>query len=155
MDKNKIPQSRPYVHSACKGVTVVSEDGFIKLADPFSQVIRTLCAGCKEYFPLDEFYWEDTGETIAAARARLRSQAPPLLGWLSTVPGFFTLLILGLVLGVVIGIISGLLLGALAGWIIGVIATLAGLVGAVRAWGAFETKVRVGVFGVEDYRQLK
>jgi len=154
MGKNT-PLSRKYVHSACKGVTVVSDDSFLKLADPFSQAVSTLCVGCKDYFPLDEFRWEDTGETIAATRARLRARAPALLGWLSTVPGSFTLLLLGLVLGILLGIVAGLLMGGLAGWIVGVVASLAGLVGAVRAWGFVEHKVRTGVFGVEDYRQLK
>jgi hypothetical protein len=155
MGQKTIPKSRSYVHSTCKSVTILTEDGFDKLANPFSQAIRTLCAHCKDYFPLEEFYWEDTGETIADARSRLRSQVPGLLGWFGSVPGFFTLVLLGLVLGVTVGIVSGFLLGTLAGWIIGVIATLAGLVCAIRIWGAVESKIRTGIFDVEDYRQLK
>ena len=95
----QIPTQRAYVHRKCGQVTLVSGDAFDRLSNPFAFVARTACAGCQRDVWPGTVVWEDTGESIAAYRRRLRRAAPlslKLCGW---------------------G--TGPLLGAAAGWAVG------------------------------------
>lgn len=65
------PVSRSYVHRRCSGTTKLSGDDYVLLECPFRPVESTICAKCKDYFPLDDFTWADTGEKISAYRNRV------------------------------------------------------------------------------------
>src|SRR5262245_22586912 len=54
------PVSRVYQHT-CGAATRVSGDDYVLLECPFRPVDSTICAGCKNYVPLDSVRWEDTG----------------------------------------------------------------------------------------------
>src|SRR5262249_15239220 len=74
-----------YTHENCGQGTVISGSHFSSLANPFSQVGKTLCASCKEFVDLKTVHWHDTGENVAAYRRRLLRAAPLTLrmfGWL-------------------------------------------------------------------------
>jgi len=72
------PYSRPYTHIACGGATVITDDHFARLCNPFDDVVeRTTCATCGQSDKIDQFKWADTLENIADYRARIRALIPP------------------------------------------------------------------------------
>jgi len=58
------PVRKKYVHEEC-GQTTVMES---KLAESFArdpgQYDKTFCAGCGDYFPLEEFTWKGTDQRV-------------------------------------------------------------------------------------------
>ena len=72
-----VPTSRTYVHDRCGNATVVSGNDFESLANPFAFCSGTMCVACNKAFPLKQFVWADTGETITARRSRLRGATSP------------------------------------------------------------------------------
>jgi hypothetical protein len=80
--------SRPYRHTKCGGVTVVSGDHYVLLECPFRPVNGTFCARCQAFVPLHTVVWEDSGENIAEYRDRLYKSVPfkrrLYLNWLGT-----------------------------------------------------------------------
>jgi hypothetical protein len=70
------PPSRTYVHAKCGKGTDVSEWDYEALCDPFFNALATMCAHCGAAFPLDEFEWADTRETLSVYRVRLLSHVP-------------------------------------------------------------------------------
>jgi hypothetical protein len=68
-----------YYHEACGASTSISPDVAARISgDPFSFIPATLCAGCRRYVGLNTVAWQETGEKLAAYRARLRRQMHPL-----------------------------------------------------------------------------
>jgi hypothetical protein len=108
-----------YCHEGCGGHTKVSRDIVAMIvSDPFRPISSTYCSGCGRFVSLHSVVWDDTGETVAAFRARLRWDMNPLLVLLRVV--------LGPLFGTVLGGIGGVLIaaerpafGALAGCAIG------------------------------------
>ncbi|WP_044300432.1 hypothetical protein [Rhodopirellula sallentina] len=65
---------RTYTHSQCGQATEISGFDFVRLANPyFFTMGSTVCCQCGPV-PLREVAWDDTGETVAAYRRRLRSK---------------------------------------------------------------------------------
>jgi predicted Zn finger-like uncharacterized protein len=113
-----------YTHRKCSGSTSISDD-IVRMitSDPFWFISSTYCCGCQGFVGLGEVKWEETGETLAAYRARLRRSTPAGLIALRFLPGP----VIGAVVGVIIaagaknpagGIIGGLLAGTLVGYFV-------------------------------------
>ena len=63
---------RTYIHSGCGQATTISGFDFHRVANPFFMVMgSTVCVQCGP-IPLSEVRWEDTGETLADYRRRIR-----------------------------------------------------------------------------------
>ena len=74
----QVPSTRSYVHSGgCGGATAIGDWAFPAICDPVRRVTATMCASCKQYRPVSEFQWADTGENIQAYRNRLFHALPP------------------------------------------------------------------------------
>ena len=70
MSDQSIPESRTYRHVQCGNETTVSEESFEVASNPLSTMETTQCAACGAQFPIADFVWADTGETIADYYAR-------------------------------------------------------------------------------------
>jgi predicted nucleic acid-binding Zn ribbon protein len=101
------PTHRSYVHSTCGEVTTVNGDEYLGLCSPMMLWLavlpqRTMCVHCNKAAPLDQFAWEDTKETLAAYRSRLRGTMSPVK-WV----GVYVFRVLLILLGVTAGILVG------------------------------------------------
>jgi hypothetical protein len=143
MGKSTPRTTRSYQHSTCGGVTEVGDDDFDRLANPFSLVWgQTYCSHCEEDVSLDELYWTDTQESLAAFRARMRRSAPlsmMLVGW-GAVP------LAGFLLA---GLIGWLLIGDLLFGFVGI-----GLIGGVVS-AAFAMPLLTRFIWKTDFRNRK
>lgn len=72
-----IPTSRVYLHLRCGGGTAVSGHDFVSLCDPARPVSGTMCVTCGDCFPLDQFVWADTEETLQDCRSRWFGRLAP------------------------------------------------------------------------------
>jgi hypothetical protein len=118
MVAKQIRNGRTYRHRTCGGETRVSGDNFEWLSDPFLPCTGTYCAGCRRHGGLGAFEWSDTGETIAARRARLRRGCPAMVkvwGWLIG-PILAAVLGAGIAAAVTGRPREGAVAGALTGW---------------------------------------
>lgn len=70
-----IPESRTYVHSQCGQETEVGGQAFEVVSNPMSSMEQTQCSNCGSMYPISEFSWADTGETISAYYARHTTNA--------------------------------------------------------------------------------
>ena len=77
MSADAIPESRAYRHLKCRQETVVSGQPFEVVSNPMSSMERTMCSTCGAMFPIAEFAWADTGETLADYYARHTRSATP------------------------------------------------------------------------------
>jgi hypothetical protein len=149
------PDKRNYTHEKCGTITVISGGDFASISDPFNACRGTFCVGCSDHFPLDEFVWDDTGETIADARERLRSRTP---GWVRVAngqPGCFAATFGGIATGAAIGAGLATAVGVMV-WIGLTVGGCFGLIAGVMLVGSIIGPwVRTTYFGVEDYRELK
>lgn len=68
---------RVYQHDRCGKNTEVTNEHLRAIYDPYKDVRRTYCVICKDYYPLDEFKWVETGETLSAFRKRLKRMLSP------------------------------------------------------------------------------
>ena len=132
MSRLHTPNSRAYVHDKCGNSTVVSDEHFTMICDPFRLVTGTFCVACNDHFSLTEFVWADTGEVIAEARSRWADEAPPMVKTLNSSTGCWLVFALGAVAGAGVG---WLIEGAIA-WKIGVGAAVGAVVLGV-AWTGF------------------
>jgi hypothetical protein len=137
-----VPTSRTYLHERCGGATLVSGENLEWLLDPFLPCSGTFCAGCRRTAGLGAFRWEDTGETIAARRKRLRKMCPPTVkvwGWL-------------------LGPLAVAAVGALVGWLMirrPIEGPVAGaLVGALPAAAVMPTVLAKHVWKI-DFRAME
>lgn len=127
---SKPPEHRSYIHTQCGQVTTVDGDDYLGLCDPMQLWLgllpqRTMCVHCRKTGPLNEFVWEETKETLASYRSRLRKTIPMVVRWAVYVLRFSLLVFLpcagfwlgrsvsGTVLAIV-GAIVGLFAGMLA-----------------------------------------
>lgn len=119
--------SRAYIHTECGQGTVISEEDFDRITNPFGLTLGTYCAGCGGISSLDYVRWEETGETVSDYRSRLSSIFPAWLMWLP----YWLALVAGLIAAIIglfnrgntpfenyvlltyfcVGIIAGLVLG--------------------------------------------
>ncbi|GAA4454855.1 hypothetical protein [Novipirellula rosea] len=70
MVEQQIPESRTYRHTQCGNETTVSEQSFELVSNPMSSMEQTHCSSCNAMFPISEYEWSDTGETISGYYAR-------------------------------------------------------------------------------------
>ena len=70
---------RAYIHSRCGQETLITENSFKMICDPFEPCLSTLCCHCQKHHNLSEFKWADTGERIANFRYRVKQKAPAWL----------------------------------------------------------------------------
>jgi hypothetical protein len=60
------PFRNKYVHKKCGVVTVMGQ----KLSETYARDPKfygaTFCVGCKEHFPVSEFYWEKDGQEVGS-----------------------------------------------------------------------------------------
>jgi hypothetical protein len=77
MPAEAIPDSRAYRHSRCRQETLVSGQPFEVVSNPMSSMERTMCSTCGAMFPIAEFAWADTGETLSDYYARHTQNATP------------------------------------------------------------------------------
>jgi hypothetical protein len=106
MSVSEIPQSRVYRHTKCGGDTVVGENAFQNMSNPLADMTRTWCVHCNGYFPVAEYQWSDTNESLPDYYARHSVKATPLQRFLCSRK---MMLILGGT-GLVLGAIGGYLL---------------------------------------------
>jgi len=78
MADGPIPQFRVYRHSRCEQETVVAGQSFEVVSNPMSSMERTFCTPCGAMFPIGEFAWADTGETLSDYYARYTTRVTPL-----------------------------------------------------------------------------
>jgi hypothetical protein len=69
-------EGRVYLHSQCGSLTQINGHNFLRLANPFAVVGKTICCACGKAVPIYEVAWADSRENIAAYRKRLRSAMP-------------------------------------------------------------------------------
>lgn len=127
--KTSTPQSRSYIHKACDMATEVDGGEFQALADPLADMKQTYCTTCEDYFPVREFRWEDTNETLSKYYARHSQKASAIARFLGRRDGMLALCLLGAGLGVLAGIAIGLMKGFGLGILLAIILGIIGLVG--------------------------
>lgn len=67
---------RVYQHERCGESTGMPEEIIRSyLKNPWLYSNFTFCCGCGDYFDEKEFFWTETGENLAAYKARLKSRA--------------------------------------------------------------------------------
>jgi hypothetical protein len=144
------PDSRTYIHHSCGSATVVSEEHFTMICDPFRLVTGTFCVACGNHFPLTEFVWADTGEVIADARKRWAEEAPPAVRTLNSATGCW----LAFALGAAAGAAIGWVVGNGVGWKVGVGAGVGAIAVAILWVGVIVPLVTKQVYDW-DPRRLK
>jgi hypothetical protein len=73
-----VPESRTYRHSRCQHETEVGGQSFEVVSNPMSSMEQTHCSTCGAMFPIAEFVWTDTDESISDYYARHTSGATAL-----------------------------------------------------------------------------
>lgn len=89
-----IPQFRVYRHSRCQQETMVADRMFEIVSNPMSSMERTFCTPCSAMFPIEEFAWADTGETLSDYYARYTARATPLQRFLCSKKVMVSLIVL-------------------------------------------------------------
>jgi hypothetical protein len=130
MTDNSVPESRTYLHSQCQQETTVSGQSFEIVSNPMSSMEQTMCSTCGAMFPIAEFAWTDTGESIREYYARHTASATALqrrlcsktcmvavigTGALLTALAGYALVANGNVLIRIICVAGGLMVGAMLG----------------------------------------
>lgn len=152
-EKPPVPDSRVYVHRKCSAQTIVDGDDFSALSAPMLGNAKTFCCKCKAHFPIADFVWEDTGESIRDFRDRWRQKVPvPLYFMLS---GWFTLVVFFVCITVGPWLFTRFVSGGWLWWVMLVVGIIAGLI----AW-AIEMLISSliivrGFLKVRDWRELK
>jgi hypothetical protein len=82
------PDSRPYLHEKCGGVTIISGYQFGRITNPFHYVPQTMCAECQKAVSLKSVAWVDTGEPISRYRRRMWRASPRALKTLAYIGPF-------------------------------------------------------------------
>lgn len=156
MSDPTVPESRTYRHVQCETETVVGDESFIVASNPMSSMEQTFCSTCQMMFPIAEFEWVDTGETIADYYARHSANATEMQRLLCSKKCMVALGVLG-------GLFGALALFWLArneefgiqalmiftGFVIG------GVIGLQVFLKVFEGPITRKVCGVSDTRLLK
>ncbi len=156
MNAAEIPESRSYRHQKCQTETLVSGEAFAALSDPLSDMSRTWCSVCNDFFPLADFEWSDTGERITDYYSRHSARATGLERFLCS----RKFLVISALVGFLVGAIAGFMLFRDRGGVVMIFMTVfVGVVGVI-VFGSLKEfalgKVIVRrVCGVKDTRMLK
>ena len=149
-------EHRCYVHRRCQSETEVSGPEFQAMSDPLAGMKSTYCVSCEEQFPVDEFAWSDTGESIADYYARYRGSATDSDLWWCGNPGLFALAAGGMTAGLASGILIGVFTSLIVGVIAAVVLAIAGaVVGVVVRETVVAPKIVRRVCRVPDTRELQ
>ncbi|MCA9074185.1 MAG: hypothetical protein KDA93_04065 [Planctomycetaceae bacterium] len=101
MSDPTVPESRAYRHVQCQTETVVGEESFVVASNPMSSMEQTFCSTCQMMFPIAEFEWVDTGETIADYYARHSADATDMQRLLCSKKCMVAIALLGALLGAI------------------------------------------------------
>lgn len=115
---------RTYVHLKCGGETTLDGPYLKATADPLASMLRTVCASCEDYFPIEEFSWSDTQENIAKYYQRYQSQVSPLSHFCASRGGMFTLAGAMVVFGIIGVFVFKTIWMVLVGLLLGVVAVV-------------------------------
>jgi hypothetical protein len=156
MSQEEIPEMRIYRHHRCNEETFVDGIHYMGLSDPLSGAKTTWCAYCEEFFPLSEYVWTDTGETIAAYYARHGAKASDMDRFLCS--RNFWIIIASV--GLLVGAAAGYVLARHQAFLVMIVAiVVAGFVGVVVATAikafVIHASILRRVCGVEDTRLLE
>lgn len=151
-----VPESRSYRHLACGQETEVSGQSFSVVSDPMSSMERTMCSSCEAMFPIAEFAWADTNETLTDYYARHSAKATSLQRFLTSKKCMISLWIVGF-LGGAVG--AYFLFADNELWLKILMIPMTGVIGVIVA-SAFYVFALCGpisrsVCGVKDTRLLK
>jgi len=156
MSEPSTPQSRTYRHTQCGNETVVGGQSFEVVSNPMSSMERTFCSSCNAMFPITDFEWADTGETLADYYARHTKNATDRQRFLCSKKFMVALAALGAVLtaagayflvrndGLLIQVVC--LFGGLA---------IGAILGATVFLKGFADPIKRKVCGVSDTRLLQ
>lgn len=145
--------ARTYRHRICGGRTTVGGDDLIYVANIFHHPDRTRCSRCNDYFPMHEFVWDDTGESLTDYYSRYAGQFVGLNRFLAA-DAVFTLIALGALVGGVAGFLVGRTWGTLAAISIAVLGVLVvGFMGFVLG-ASISQATWQRVLGTHEYTSL-
>ena len=122
--------------------------GLIYVTHIFDHPDRTYCMRCNDDFPMHEFVWDDTGESLTDWYSRYA-------GMFHGMDRFFgseTLVFFSIAVGAVVGGVAGLLVRGVWAAILGIV--LVGFVGFLVG-GAIKGSVCRRVLGTEDFASLE
>jgi hypothetical protein len=156
MSDQPIPESRTYRHTQCGNETEIGGDAFEVASNPLSTMETTQCSTCGAQFPIADFAWVDTDESIADSYARHSEGATDMQRFLCSKRLMFSMIAIRAVL-VAIGFF--VLVRDEEG-IVKALCTGTGLVVGAVAGGALfekvlEKPITRKVCGVKDTRLLK
>ena len=114
MQTEAIPESRTYRHSKCNEETTISGQPFEVMSNPLSDMTRTWCTQCNDYFPISEYAWSDTGESIPDYYARHSANASSLQRFLCSKKCMIFLALTGFLL---VAIVAFVLFASSALWL--------------------------------------
>jgi hypothetical protein len=145
---------RTYRHRECGGRTTVDGMALVYVTHIFDHPDRTDCAQCGDAFPMHEFEWDDTGESLTDYYSRHAGRFKGLDRFLGSNSVVFALIAAGAIVGGVAGFLVGRTWGAL-GTVIAVVlgVALLGFVGFV-AGAAISQHVCRRVLGTDDFTSL-
>lgn len=98
-----IPLTRDYRHLKCNGETTVGDSAFQNMSNPMADMTRTWCVHCNGYFPVAEYVWIDTNESLPDYYARHSAKATSLQRFLCSRKMMLILTGIGLAAGAVAG----------------------------------------------------
>ncbi len=155
MTEQPVPESRTYRHLKCGNETVVSDQPFELVSNPMSSMEETQCSTCNAMFPMSDFEWADTGESIsdyyarhtknATGRQRFLCSKKFMVGLLAmfslmTTVGIYLLVANDALFTRAICVLGGLMIGAMIGMAVFV--------------SCFANPIKRKVCGVSDTRLL-
>jgi hypothetical protein len=103
MSQSAIPESRVYRHTQCNSETTIGDNAFKVASNPLSDMTRTWCSQCSTFFPVSEFEWADSGETITDYCVRHGAKATGLEPFLCSKKFLVIFAAIGALLGGVVG----------------------------------------------------
>lgn len=156
MTEQNVPTSRTYRHTKCGEETIVADQSFEVVSNPMSSMEQTHCSNCNAMFPISEFKWSDTDETIADYYARHTANATDRQRFLCSKKFMMGLILLAAFAAA--GAISFLVRDS--GTFVRVLCVLGGLVigamiGMAIFVSGFANPISRKVCGVSDTRMLK
>jgi hypothetical protein len=99
MATQAVPESRVYRHLHCGSETVISGQAFEVASNPLADMTRTWCNQCNAFFPVTDYQWSDTGETISDYYARHSARATAIERFVCSKKFLIVCALGGLVLG--------------------------------------------------------
>lgn len=156
MNTQAVPESRAYRHLACGNETEVGGQAFETVSNPMSSMEQTQCSGCTAMFPISQFAWVDTGETLSDYYARHTQNATDLQRFLCS-KKFMVGVILVCILLTEIGVYFlmrnsgvGMTLFVMLGGVV-----VGGFIGMALFVSGFADPIKRKVCGVSDTRTLQ